>query len=217
MKKHIFIILICFQASLSGGLLDSARQEQFFTEMTEQLESVQSFKAEFEQKRFLSIMSEPLVSQGKCSFQVPDKLRWEITKPYSSILIYNEDQVVKFEIEKGKLKKLNFGSADMMRSVLQQIISWMQGDFRASEDLYLIQVTQDKNFIMLLTPKSDELRKNIQVIELHFEADSFDMQKVVIRESEQDYIQIGFNSKQENLVLPPKVFDLKKPLIEQSK
>ena len=105
----IVLSIIYYGSTFAGDVLGPVEQQQFLQEMTIALDDVKNFRVEFEQQRHLSIMMEPLISKGICYFEVPDKLRWEIDEPYSSILIYNEDQIAKFEIDQGQLKKLNFG------------------------------------------------------------------------------------------------------------
>ena len=193
-------------------LMNPEDQLTFLQNISSQQTDIKNFTVQFEQQRHLSIMYEPLVSKGTCYFEKPDKMRWEISHPYSSILIYNSDRVAKFEIENGKVKKLNFGAADIMRKVLQQIISWMQGDFGEANGLYSIEVFKGRVNKIVLVPKSEAMRVNLQKIELHVRSGDFQMDKVVIRESETDYIQIEFRHKQDNTVLPAKLFDPASPV-----
>jgi outer membrane lipoprotein-sorting protein len=158
-------------------------------------------------------MFEPLVSRGICYFEKPDKMRWEISSPYSSMLIYNAEQVAKFEVENKKATKLNFGAADIMRKVLQQIISWMQGDFNEANGLYTISILKGSDFIIQLIPKSQAMQQSIQKIELHVVPDTFIMKRVIIKESKDDFIKIEFKNKQENSMLPAGVFDTIHPAV----
>jgi len=215
MKILIVLINTLFflnMSSYSADVLNSKQQESFLRDMSCQLKGIKNFKVEFEQQRHLSIMFEPLISKGVCYFEKPDKMRWEISSPYSSILIYNSDQVAKYEIENGKINKLNFGAADIMRKVLQQIISWMQGDFNEADGLYALEVYKGSVYKVVLIPISEAMRTNLQKIELHITVQDFQMNEVVIRESETDFIQIKFMNKQDNIALPEKVFDPAMPV-----
>ncbi len=207
------ILIVRFEFGFAGNVLSPQEQQQFLHEMTTQLADVKNFQAEFEQERHLSIMVEPLISKGMCYFEVPDKLRWEIYSPYSSILIYNKEKVSKFEIDNGQLKKLNFGAVDIMRKVLQQIISWMRGNFTDSEAIYSIKVFQGAINKIQLTPKSEVMRENLKSIELHIKPETFQLEQVLIKESAVDFIRIKFKNKQENLNLPEKIFHLNHPVV----
>jgi len=211
----LFISVIHYGFTFAANALSPEEQQQFLQEMTAQLADVKNFRAEFEQQRHLSIMMEPLISKGVCSFEVPDKLRWEISIPYSSILIYNAEKVAKFEIDQGQLKKLNFGAAEIMRRVLQQIISWMQGDFGASEAIYSVQVMKGTIYTIQLIPKSEVMRENLKVIELHIEPKTFQIKQVLIKESAEDFIKIIFKNKLENSILPENTFHPEQPNINK--
>lgn len=213
-NRFIIIIILCsFLFSNGSDILSPAEQEKFLLDMSIALEDINNFRVDFKQERHVSILMEPLISQGACYFEKPDHLRWDIQTPYSSILIYNGGQVSKFEIESGNAKKLNFGAADIMSKVFGQIISWMQGDFSASQSLYSIQIVKDSSYRLKLIPKSETMRSNLQIIELFIEPNTFLMQKVVIRESAEDFIRIEFKNKHENRLLPEKLFNLRDPQI----
>jgi len=211
----LFLFLIHYGFAFAGDALSPIEQKQFLQEMKAELDGVKNFWAEFEQQRHLSIMMEPLISKGVCTFEVPDKLRWEISTPYSSILIYNAEKVAKFEIDQGQLKKLNFGAAEIMRRVLQQIISWIQGDFSASQSIYSIQIYKGVVYKLQLIPKSELMRENLKVIELHIEPKAFQIKQVLIKESAEDFIKIIFKNKQENSTLPKNTFHTKQPCINK--
>ncbi len=216
MKSFLFTLFLAvnlYVFAFAGDVLSPVEQQQFLQEMSAALEDVKNFRVEFEQQRHLYIMVEPLISHGVCYFEKTDKMRWEITDPYTSILIYNSGQVAKFEIESGQARKMNFGAADIMSKVLEQIISWMQGDFSSSESLYTIQIVKDKNYYLKLIPKSETMRSNLKVIELHIDPHTFEMNHLIIRESAEDFIRIEYKNKQDNKTLPKNLFHIQDPWV----
>ena len=50
---------------------------QDWTSLKETFRTIRSVKAEFLQKRYLKILTKPLLSEGKLFFYIPDSLRWE--------------------------------------------------------------------------------------------------------------------------------------------
>jgi len=187
--------------------------DAFILEMADVLKTRTTMQVDFKQERHLSMFLEPLVSQGVCFFKDPDQLRWEIFEPYMSLLIFNDNSVAKYDFEKGNPRRLNLGSEDIIREVLAQILDWMKGDFRDSAEIYHIRISKNGNFRLRLIPRSAELLKNIQFIELHIDPLTKHITQVIIQESETDFVRIGFFNEQNNLDLDGQLFDLKDPLV----
>ena len=122
----IIIVITCTNLILSqtSQPLPAQEQNQILKTITEKLSAVNNLKAEFKQSRHMEILIDPLVSAGYCYFEKPDKLRWELTEPYQSILIYNANEVAKFDIKNGKAEKFNFGMEDLMREILKNRINF---------------------------------------------------------------------------------------------
>lgn len=192
--------------------LSATETHQFLNKMVTVLKPLHSFQAEFTQERQMAILTEPIISKGVCRFEEPNKLRWEIVAPYHSILIYNKEQIAKFEARKGQIKKLQLGAADIMREILKQIISWMKGDFNAAQKMYDVTVVkQAGDFKIVLIPKAKELLNNILSIELSVAGSKHHVTAVVIRESAQDLTTIRFFNQKDNLNFSDQVFDLSEP------
>ena len=213
-KMRLLVLLIVLaQPGFSGTPLTAEQQSRFIKKMNAELRTMRNFRAEFVQERHLSVLTAPLISKGICAFQTPDKLRWEVTSPYRTALIYNADQVAKFEMENGRLRKMHFGAGDMMRKVLKQIISWMQGDFNQGGDVYDLRVYKTEPLKLELVPKSQKLRSALRSIQLFADTSTYRVFRVLIRETDKDYIQIDFKRMKENISLPKATFDTEQPAL----
>jgi outer membrane lipoprotein-sorting protein len=193
--------------------LTAEEADAFFLEMADVLKTKKSMQVDFNQERHLSMLLEPLVSQGICFFNDPDKLRWEIFEPYESLLIFNGNSVAKYDFDQGIPRRLNLGSEDIIREVLAQILDWMKGDFRNSAEVYNIRIFRNEYFRLRLIPRSAGLLENIQFIELHIDPPTKHITQVIIQESETDFVRIGFFNEQNNLDLDGQLFDLNDPLV----
>lgn len=207
------IIFVNLLYARSSQLLSAEEQNKILKTITENLSAVANLKSEFKQIRYMEVLVEPLVSEGLCYFEKPDKLRWELTEPYQSILIYNDDQVAKFNVHDDKLEKLNLGAKDLMRAILKQIISWMQGDFSEAVNIYNLKIYKSETYKLELIPKSEELIKSIQSIEMVFNEDLKNISTVKINETNNNYITIKFINERKNISLNKQIFDLNQPLL----
>jgi outer membrane lipoprotein-sorting protein len=213
----IFFILLLTEGSVANlqheNPLSDNEAGQILEQITQKLGTVKNIDAEFTQDRHLSILIDPLASEGRCIFATPDQLRWEVFKPYRSILIYNQNNIGKFDFQDGKLRKLNLGTEDLMREILKQIISWMQGNFEDAKKVYDLKLFNSGNVRLVLVPKSAELQKNIRSIELQFTENLTVIRSVKIVETETDFIDIQFHNVKQNIEINPGIFNTEKPEI----
>ena len=146
-------------------------ESAFLKEVTKRLGKIKTLKADFTQQRYISLFFDTLDSIGLFYFEKSGKLRSEITKPYASLLIFNKNRVDKFKEEKGNFKKMNLGMEDILKEVLGQIISIMQGDFFNIRKIYNISVKQgDHHYKLILSPINKEMAEVITSLELFVEA-----------------------------------------------
>ena len=192
--------------------LSASEMEVILARMTESIQFVKSLKAEFTQERHMAMFLDVLSAKGILYFEMPDKLRWELTEPYASILIFNSGNVAKFNREKGKYVRMNLGMEDMFRESLRQIISIMRGDFRKVQKDYNISMANGADYRLVMRPVSAGMAKVIKSLDLSIDQRSNYVTTIVIREPKGDSIEIRFSDQEENSAFDQRLFDLSNPL-----
>ncbi len=204
------------QADTAAGVPYVAQAEEerdrFLEAMGTALKSIRSLRAEFVQERHVSLFLEPLSAKGICSFERPDRLRWELLEPYVSILILDARNVAKFDVVEGKLRRLELGAADLLREVLGQIAGWIRGDFSQADDVYELRLEKGSDYRLIMQPRSAEMRKMIRAVELSINPATHRVTQVVIREPGEDYLESRFVEEELNVTFQERVFDLKNPI-----
>ena len=74
--------LLALVATVSAG-----EQADFLARLSKSLGQVKSVRADFTQTKKLAVFKRPVTAKGVLIFERPDRLRWEIRKPFRSILI----------------------------------------------------------------------------------------------------------------------------------
>src|SRR4030066_1553559 len=192
--------------------LATSEMEVILARMTENLQSVKNIKADFIQERHMAMFLDVLSAKGILFFEMPDKLRWELTEPYASILIFSSGNVAKFNREKGKYVRMNLGMEDMFRESLRQIISIMRGDFKKVQKDYNISMAHGVDYRLVMRPVSTRMAEVIKSLDLSIDQRSNYVTKIVIREPKGDSIEIRFSGQEENSALDQRLFDLSNPL-----
>ncbi len=106
---------------------------QDWTSLKETFRNIQSVKAEFLQKRYLKILTKPLLSEGKLFFYIPNSLRWEYLTPLRSVMLQKGSTVQIYNFSEGVWKPEMPESVEATRMVLAEISQWFQGRFDESK------------------------------------------------------------------------------------
>ena len=81
MMKRLLLLLACLAAALSAsaqdGILDRLKAANTF----------ETLQASFVQTRHSSMLTKDLKSEGRLVLMSPDRIRWEVLKPYPSVFV----------------------------------------------------------------------------------------------------------------------------------
>ncbi len=207
----IFLFFLCSLTGFTDDRLSESEENTLLDDITEALDDVTTLQADFRQERTLWVFNDTLVTEGICFFEDPDKLRWEISYPFNSILIYNDGDISKFEKSDGELIKYNLGTEEIMRIILSEIIYWMKGNFEQAKELYNLSVINSNNYIIELVPKSEQMNKIILKIELEVSRSTKHILSVSIFETHNDSITIKFTNEVNNISFNTNLFNTENP------
>jgi len=185
--------------------------DQFLARVEKRLGFLESLQTDFVQEKHLSMFSDVVVSRGSLAFARSNRLRWEITEPFHSLLVVNGARLGKFDFPDGKPRKLKLGGEDVIREITRQISLWHQGRFRRQAGSYQVDAYVGARKRVVLTPKSRELRESIRAIELEFSDDLSRITSVAIRESGGDHTLMRFVREERDAELPEGLFDVDNP------
>jgi len=187
-------------------ILPEAKKE-FLIQVEKNLQTARTIQSKFTQEKHLSLFNDALVSRGLFAFEAPDRLRWEITSPFHSLLLMKGREVTKYDFPDGKNpRQLQLPAASALSEVLNQIADIHQGKFSEEEKNYDIQMDEGKTLI--LVPKNPRMRKMVSRIEIGFSPSLDSIESVVIRENGGDFTRIVFENDRRNPTLPDSLFSI---------
>jgi outer membrane lipoprotein-sorting protein len=174
--------------------------------------SVKTVYLEFTQERVLQIFSDPLKSEGVMLIERPDKIRWETTAPYQSILLGDQKSVAQFEFSDGKWEKLKLGFPQLLQRVMQQMALMNQGKLDALMTDYTISASTGAMTVLTMVPKDENVRGMMSSLEVHLPPDLSATREVVLNEPNGDLTRITFKNEKRDAPFPAGSFDQTKPL-----
>jgi len=181
-------------------------------DLQHKMASVKSVYLEFTQERMLKLFSEPLKSEGVMLIARPDKIRWETTAPYQTILLGDQKSVAQFELNNGKWEKLKLGFPQLLQRVMQQMSAMNQGKLDAMMSDYKISVSTNGETVLTMVPKDEAVRGMMSSLEVHLLPDLSATREVVMNEPNGDLTRITFHDEKRGVEFPAGTFDQSKPL-----
>lgn len=200
-------------ASDNGVLQPVANPQPILQDLQHKMSSLESVYFELTQERHLKLFTEPLKSEGFMLIERPDKIRWETTAPYQSILLGDKKSVAQFEFNDGKWEKLELGFPQMLKRVMQQMALMNQGKLDSLTSDYTISVaTNSGAAVITLVPKDKNVHETLSSLEVKMLPDFSATREVVMNEPNGDFTRIIFNQEKRNVKFPQGTFDQTKPL-----
>ncbi|HEY5041669.1 MAG TPA: outer membrane lipoprotein carrier protein LolA [Verrucomicrobiae bacterium] len=217
MKKltHIFLLASAFAAfsvSAEPTLQTVADPRPILDALQHKMSSVGTVYLEFTQERELKLFSEPLKSEGVMLIERPDKIRWETTAPYQTILLGDQKSVAQFEFNDGRWEKLKLGFPQLLQRVMQQMSAMNQGQLDTLTNEFSVSLATNSETVVTMTPKDKNVRSMMSSFEIHLEPDFSATREVVLNEPNGDLTRIIFHNEKRNVTFPPGAFDQTKPL-----
>ncbi|MGA2139405.1 MAG: outer membrane lipoprotein carrier protein LolA [Verrucomicrobiia bacterium] len=172
---------------------------------------------EFAQERHLALFEEPLRTEGFLVFQKPNSIRWEVTKPYRSILVCTGSNAAQFEQTDGKWKRLDLSYMKSIPNFVGGMAMFLEGRYVEQPQDYEFSVRAENGTVLTLKPKQKQASQFIAAFELRFGDDlAAGARQVTLRQPDGDWTSIQFTNQVANQPLPAGTFDLQAPVVVET-
>jgi outer membrane lipoprotein-sorting protein len=201
MKKFVFLSILATTVLLFAVTATA----QDWTSFKEASRNIRSVKADFLQKRFLQILTKPLLSEGKLFFYVPDSVRWEYLNPLRSVMLQKGSTIQVYNFSDGKWKPEMTQAVEARRMVLVEISRWFQGRFDESK-VFKHTYSPGPPARIILVPR-EGVNRFIQRIEIVLSMRPGVIDRVEIEEPGDSRTSIEFRNVEINSRISPEVFE----------
>lgn len=199
MKKIFMVLLILLM------LLPASVRADNFERLRRDSSRISTMSADFVQKKFMKILSKPLVSEGKFYYTAPDSIRWEYRQPIKSVVISDKGNTKRFIASGGKMVEDKTGGAQAMKIVLDEVAGWMSGKF-TSNPSFTATLKEGSNTQITLTPVGKSMTGMIEKIEITVTRKDASIKSVRIVENATAETRIDFQHVVINQEIQPSVF-----------
>ena len=193
--KYYLSLLLCLLFTLSWA----QKADDALQNYAKQISTVQTLQSHFTEEKHLSLLNEPIQSEGKLSFNKnTQQLRWQYQKPFANGFLVEKDQVYRLQ---GATKKPIESAMD--RVFMAEMLVWLTLDFDSLQKNYSITLSGSE-ITFIPYHKEHKVVKKITVW-----LDSKDpriVTQVKMEEPSGDFIVWKFTGTQLNPLLTEEVF-----------
>ena len=210
MKNRIITIIsiICFCFFSVSALTDKQKNEVIST-INKASTSIQTITASFTQTKYLSMLSDKMVSHGKIYYSKSDKLRWEYTSPYQYLFIFNGTKV--YVGNNSKQNIIDTNTNKVFKEIARIMMNTVTGTALSNNGDFETVLSEDNNqWIVTLTPKKKELKSMFTKVVLYFNKKSNIVSEINIFEKNGDRTNIKFSGIQTNKSIDATLFNIPK-------
>lgn len=211
MNKIITLIISLFVSSIfaqvPAGYKAVKETDGFKQKMEEQSKLINSIESDFTQEKYLSVMSEKIITKGHFLFKKVNMLRWEYTEPLKYLIAINKDKM--FIKDNGKVSKYDINSNKMFKSINEMMMSTVNGTLLNNKDYQPSYYENDKLYLIELTPLQKGAKDFLKVIQLYVQKTDYAVVKVKMIEPGDDYTTIEFTNRKTNQPISDEKFIVK--------
>lgn len=148
-------------------------------------------RATFHERKHISLLSEPLETDGNLFFEPPDRMARHVEKPGRSWLAVRDDQVVMRDAT-GE-ERFDLGRSDVARGLVDSLAVVLRGDLQVLKDRYEVTFRAlESGWRIDLTPRSRMLRNLIASMAI--DGVDSEIRRVEVREENGDWTVTEFSS-----------------------
>jgi outer membrane lipoprotein-sorting protein len=179
----------------------------FKNKLKEASAATNTIDCDFTQKKHLSFMSEDIITSGHFSFKKERKIRWEYLKPYSYIVVINNNDIYLKDDE--KTSHFDANSNKMFQGINDMMVAIVKGDLFSTGDFKSSFLENDKYYFVKLLPVKGEMKNYLKGIEIYFDKKDMTVVKLKLTELSDDYTYIEYHNKTLNKPLSDALFIIK--------
>lgn len=192
MKKiiAIFLLFICCGVGVqAASTLSAAQQQEVIEKINASASKMKSMSCTFTQTKYLSLLSDKMVSSGKMYYKQPNKLRWEYTSPYDYLFVFNGTKV--YVGNKSKKDVIDTNTNKIFKEIARIMMNTVTGKALSNKTDFTVSVAGNNTlWVVTLIPKKKDMKQMFSKIELVFNKSNTMISEINIFEKNNDRTNI---------------------------
>lgn len=213
MKNIISVLILTMVCSprftVQASNLTDQQKQQIITRINRATAEIETMSCTFVQTKYLSLLSDKMVSEGTMVYKQSDKLRWEYTTPYKYQFIFNGTKV--YVGNKSRKDVVDINTNKVFKEVARIMMNTVTGKALSNSSEFTVDVADAKTgYLITLIPKKKELKQMFSKIDLTFTKSDTMISEVSIYEKNGDRTNIKLNGIKKNGTVNESAFTIPK-------
>ncbi len=159
---------------------------------------LKTLSTEFVQEKNLAAFRNTLTLRGRIFMERGGRLAWHVDEPVRYSVLITDKVIRQWDEETRQVREIPLSGNPMLRTALDQISVWFNGDYSSALKDYEVELVQENPVVIRFMPKPSALTaKVLKSIELRFRSNEEYLEQILILEAGGDSTRIRF----ENTVL----------------
>lgn len=193
MKTNIKILLIVLaglcSVHINAAELTAQQKKEAISTINKAASGLKSMSCNFTQTKYLSLLSDKMVSEGKMYYRQSDKLRWEYTTPYSYLFIFNGTKV--YVGGKNRKDVIDTNTNKVFKEVARIMMNTVTGKALSDSSDFSVDIeSSGTSWIVTLVPKKKDIKQMFSKIVLTFTKSNTMISEINIYEKNGDRTNI---------------------------
>jgi hypothetical protein len=120
----VSLLLVAFAVCLAGGRPAIAAD---LADIDRLLAGSEILRADFVQERHMTVLEQPLTSQGRLTFSADEGVLWSILEPYPVVILLRRDEILEWA-DDGTSRRLNAGGNPIYVALADVFLSALAGN-----------------------------------------------------------------------------------------
>jgi outer membrane lipoprotein carrier protein len=178
---------------------------QCLREIEEANRDLRAIAARVVQTKHLSLLTEPLLSQGRLVFSRPDRLLWVVETPRELRIAIEGERI---EVADVPAEARDALAAVPQNELLRRLGAIFAGELGALTDGFELTTEDGADVIRVsLVPREARLRESIDTIELHYVRPKLTIRTIRLRNRLGDLLEIQLDDLERNPTITPSTFE----------
>ncbi len=208
MRIRLFTVLFLFFMTATffaqEQKMSSSEITNFKVMIEKESKTIKTIKTDFVQYKHMDFLSKDIETSGKMSFKTPNLLNWQYTKPYTYSIVFKNNKI--YINDQGKRNVIDAGSSKMFEKINKMIVGSISGTMFDDKEFTISYFKTKDFYITKLIPKTKDIQKYINQIDLYFLLNDVTVSQVKLNEPSGDYTKIVFKNKALNAKIDDSVF-----------
>jgi outer membrane lipoprotein-sorting protein len=220
MKKRALLVILLWLTSLPAATLSRSENAEaprlplpeLLQKFNERQQAVQSLTAAFTERKDLSLLAKPVVSNGTFLYAKPARIKWEYSAPEPRVFLITEDRFLAYYPNQKRAEEVPLSKLAGRRVFRVFGIGQTSEDLQKFFDISQADPGDEKDcYLLVLTPKRRRVKDRLQLVRFWVDSKTYLPRKLEYLESDGDSTLLSFANIRLNPEIAENRFDVDIP------